>query len=113
VCIILDECLPRRLGLLLLGHNVTTVARAGWAGVKNGQLLDLIEGAYDAFITIDKNLPNQQHTDGLSFGIIMLRALSNRLEALEPLVPKIIDVLGVLEPGQIVLLAAGTPVQKA
>ena len=58
--IILDECLPRRLGLELPGHLVTTVPLAGWASVSNGRLLARINGNYDAFITVDKNLPAQQ-----------------------------------------------------
>ena len=48
--VILDECLPRRLGSDLAGHLVTTVPQAGWAGVSNGKLLALIAGTYDAFI---------------------------------------------------------------
>ena len=55
--VILDECLPRRLGLELSGHLVSTVPLAGWAGVSNGKLLARIAGNYDAFVTVDKNLP--------------------------------------------------------
>jgi hypothetical protein len=55
--VILDECLPRRLGLELSGHLVSTVPLAGWAGISNGKLLARINGNYDAFITVDKNLP--------------------------------------------------------
>ena len=40
--ILLDECLPARLRRDLPGHEVLTVPRAGWAGVKNGKLLRLI-----------------------------------------------------------------------
>jgi hypothetical protein len=39
--VLLDECVPRALRKELLGHNVKTVAEAGWAGVKNGELLQL------------------------------------------------------------------------
>ena len=52
--VILDECLPRRLGLELPGHLVSTVPLAGWAGISNGKLLARIAGNYDAFVTIDK-----------------------------------------------------------
>lgn len=58
--VILDECLPRRLGLELTGHSVSTVPQAGWAGISNGKLLPLIAGNYDVFLTVDKNLPAQQ-----------------------------------------------------
>ncbi len=54
--ILLDEDLPRRLGPLLLGHEVTTVQRNGWSGIKNGKLLALAGTSFDAFLTMDGNL---------------------------------------------------------
>ncbi len=99
--VILDECLPRLFGLLLVGHTVTTVPRAGWSGVKNGRLLTLIAGAHDAFITIDRNLPAQQALSGLSFGIIVLGAVSNRTIDLAPLAPSVIATLALLQPGEV------------
>lgn len=100
--VLLDECLPRRLGRELTGHEVTTVPEAGFAGVSNGALLARIFGQYDAFITVDKNLPAQQKLSGLSFGVIVLRAKSNRLEDLRPLVPKIIGALESVSAGKVV-----------
>jgi len=41
VRVLLDECVPRGLRDALPGHDVRTVAEAGWAGVKNGELLKL------------------------------------------------------------------------
>ena len=37
--ILLDESLPRELKQELPGHDVQTVQDAGWAGLKNGDLL--------------------------------------------------------------------------
>jgi hypothetical protein len=39
--VLLDECVPRALRRELPGHEVRTVAEAAWAGVKNGELLQL------------------------------------------------------------------------
>jgi hypothetical protein len=39
--ILLDEDIPRRLSEHLPGHEVSTVPRCGWSGVKNGKLLTL------------------------------------------------------------------------
>ena len=36
---LLDEQLPRQLARELAGHEVRTVQREGWAGLKNGELL--------------------------------------------------------------------------
>jgi hypothetical protein len=102
--VILDECLPRRLALEIDGHQVSTVPQQGWAGVSNGQLLARIAGNYDAFITVDKNLPAQQKTSSLPFGVLVLRAPSNQLTDLRPLVPKIISVLKNLQSGQVFII---------
>ena len=103
--VILDECLPRRLGFELAGHVVATVASAGWAGVSNGNLLARIAGNYDAFVTVDKNLPAQQRTTPLPFGVIVLRARSNQLADLRPLVPQLLVALAALKAGEVVLIS--------
>jgi hypothetical protein len=101
--VILDECLPRRLGLELSGHAVLTVPQAGMAGMANGELLGRIQGSFDAFITIDQNLAAQQTITNLSFGVIVLRAPSNKFDELKALVSQILAALPSLQPGQIVV----------
>ena len=100
--VLLDECLPKRLKRQLAGHEVLTVPEAGWAGRKNGELLRLAAGKFDAFVTIDRNLVFQQKVGGLSFGVVTLRARSNRLADVQPLVPKVLEALGVIRPGEVV-----------
>ena len=80
--ILLDECLPARLRRDFPGHEVSTVPRAGWAGINNGQLLRLIAGSgkFDVFLTMDKSLPQQQPLKDLPFAVVVLRAKSNRFE---------------------------------
>lgn len=102
--IILDECVPRRFGTLLTGHAVTTVPRVGWAGVKNGNLLSLIDGAFEAFVTLDKNLAWQNPTSSLRFGIIVLKARSNRIGDVGALAPMVMSALATLAPGQLIYL---------
>jgi hypothetical protein len=103
VRVILDECLPRRLGLELSGHAVVTVPQAGMAGLANGELLARIQGSFDAFVTIDQNLVAQHATTILSIGVIVLRAPSNKFDDVRLLVPQILAALSWLEPGQIVV----------
>jgi predicted nuclease of predicted toxin-antitoxin system len=100
--VLLDECLPKRLKRDLVGHEVQTVPEAGWAGRKNGELLGLAAGRFDAFITIDRNLVYQQRVVGLSFGVLVLRARSNRLSDLQVLVPKLLEALAVIRPGEVI-----------
>jgi predicted nuclease of predicted toxin-antitoxin system len=100
--VLLDECLPRRLKRHLSVHETWTVPEAGWAGKKNGELLRAAAGKFEAFLTIDSNLSYQQNMTGLSFGVVVLSAPTNRLEDLLPLVPDILTALDALNPGQIV-----------
>ena len=96
--ILLDEDLPRRLGALLVGHEVTTVPRCGWSGVKNGKLLALAATKFDVFITMDKNLEFQQNMATLPVAVLVLEAVSNRIEHLAPLLPSVLKELNHLPP---------------
>jgi predicted nuclease of predicted toxin-antitoxin system len=102
--VVLDECLPKRLARELPGHEVTTVPAAGFAGLVNGELLRRISGNYEVFVTIDGNLTAQQNMKGLSFAVIVLRAHSNKIEDIRPLIPQILEALSVAEPGQVVVV---------
>ena len=104
--VILDECLPRKIGNELVGHEVTTVPQEGLAGVVNGMLLKRLHGRCDAFVTVDKSLPAQQNTAALPFGIVVLRARSNRLKDLRSLIPDVLAALEKLQPGQVTIVAA-------
>jgi hypothetical protein len=106
--VLLDESLPRPLGRLLVGHSVRTVGQAGWTSVKNGALLRLAAIDFDVLITADQNLEFQQHLDALPLAVLVLVASSNRLEALEPLVPQILKALSALEPKRLVRIGLAT-----
>ena len=96
--ILLDEDLPRRLGPMLQGHATATVQRRGWSGVKNGRLLALAADHYDVLLTMDSNLAHQQNLSTLPIAVLVVEAVSNRLEHLEPLVPSILRELQHIQP---------------
>jgi predicted nuclease of predicted toxin-antitoxin system len=96
--ILLDEDLPRRLGTLLVGHEVATVQRCGWAGLKNGKLLALAASRFDVFVTMDRNLEYQQNVANLPIAVIVVQAVSNRLRDLEPKVPALLRELNDVAP---------------
>ncbi len=66
--LLLDECVARDLKRDLSGHEVVTVVEAGYKGLKNGELLRAASPVYDAFITVDRNLPFQQNIRSLQIG---------------------------------------------
>lgn len=97
----LDENLPADLAADLVGHQASTVATEGWVGITNGELLRRVSGRFDALLTMDKNLQYQQQLAGLAFGVLLIRAASNRLVHLRPVVPAILEALRQLRPGEL------------
>src|SRR5437667_2147055 len=85
--ILLDECIPRPLVQYLPEHYVRTAPQMGWASISNGELIELAEGDFDVFITVDKGILYQQNLNSTVLGFILVRVRSNRLEDLLPLVP--------------------------
>jgi hypothetical protein len=95
--------LDRRLARDIAGHDVSTVQQMGWAGIQNGELLrSAAAAAFDAFITGDRNLSFQQNLAELPLAVVVLKAPSNRLADLKPLVPKLLAVLAGLQPNTVV-----------
>jgi predicted nuclease of predicted toxin-antitoxin system len=88
--ILLDESLPRRLRSAFPGHEVATVAEAGWSGLSNGELLQLAAERFDLFVTADQNLQYQQNLRSLPLSIAVLAAHDNRLETLLPLAAQLL-----------------------
>jgi len=76
----------------------------GWATIKNGQLLALAERSFDVFVTVDRNLSFQQNLTSYSIAVIVLRAKSNRLAELKPLVPQLLAVVATAQPGAAVFI---------
>ena len=99
--LLLDEHLPIGLSPQLHGHAVDTVSGRGWTGIKNGELLRRMSGHYDALVTMDRSIGFQQNVSTLSFGIVVVRAPSNRLQDLRPLVPSILAAVAAVKPGLI------------
>jgi hypothetical protein len=97
--VLLDECVPRALRGDIPAHEVKTVAEAGWAGVKNGELLRLAAAAFDLMITVDRNLEYQQNFDGLSLAVIVIHAASNDIAALRPLMPAVVAAIAQARAG--------------
>lgn len=99
--ILLDECLPRRLKRELAGHDARTVPEMGWASKRNGELLTLAQSQFDVFLTVDRNLSFQNEVHRFALAVVVLRATSNKLGDLEPLVPELLSVLGAVAPGRV------------
>ena len=98
--LLLDECVPKRLKRELHGHEAKTVQDMGWAGIKNGALLRLADGQFDALLTVDQGLEYQQNLSGLRISVVIMTAPSNDVDDLHPLLPAVKRLLPVCGLGK-------------
>jgi predicted nuclease of predicted toxin-antitoxin system len=100
--ILLDENLPRKLAVYLIGHQCRTVVECGWSGKKNGELLAEADPLFDVLLTLDKNLPYQQNLTTKRIAVLIVRARSNRIQDLLPVIPESLAALASIQPRQVV-----------
>jgi hypothetical protein len=105
--ILVDECIDERFRNSLTGHDCQTARYAGFAGLKNGDLLKAAEAAkFNVFLTADQGIEYQQNLTGRKIAIIIFHTKSNRLKNLLQLVPECLAHLKSIQPGQIVNIGA-------
>ena len=104
--VLLDNCVPRRLANHISGHYVDWVVDRGWAMLDDGPLLAQAAAEFDVLVTVDKSIQHQQSLSRLRIAVVVLRAPSNKLAQLVPLVPRLIEVLGTVKLGEVVEIHA-------
>lgn len=100
--LLLDECMPQRLRNDFIGHETLTVDDVGLRGIKNGELLRASAGNFNAVITVDRKMPHQQNISGLDLALIVLVARPCRYPQLKLLVPKVLEALKTIKPGEVI-----------
>ena len=70
--ILLDECVPWPMHKFLQDQQCTTAQRAGWGGIKNGDLLRQAASQFDLFVTSDQNIRYQQNLASRQIAILEL-----------------------------------------
>jgi hypothetical protein len=100
--VLLDECVDVDFRKQLTGHDVFTVAYMKWKGLKNGDLLARADSeGFEVFVTTDRGVTYQQHVAKLSIAVIILCALTNDIEDLQPLAPALLTALNHVKPGSV------------
>jgi hypothetical protein len=102
VKLLLDECVTRFVKRDLIGHEVHSVEETGFKGLENGKLLRAASGLFEVLITVDQNLPYQQHVAGLDIAILVLAAKRNSYARLKPLLPRALEALKTIKPGDLI-----------
>lgn len=103
--VLLDECVPRQLRQELSGFDVRTVQEMGWAGVKNGPLIELAASHFDCLFTVDQEFAST-YTGTASIGIVILEAGSTDPVKLRPHMVDVADALGRVRSGEVRRLGA-------
>jgi hypothetical protein len=71
--VLLDENIPHDLRPFLRHHETFTAAYRGWAGLKNGELLDAAEKAgFDVLVTGDLSLIPAEHGAAQARGRVII-----------------------------------------
>lgn len=103
--ILLDECVPKQLKKVLSGHHVLTVSDLGWAGLKNGDLLQRAAGDFDVILTVDTSFRYQQNLSRLNLCLVVVSAKTNDINDLLPLIPALLKALSEpVPPGGVILI---------
>jgi uncharacterized protein DUF5615 len=99
--VLLDENVDRRLKRAFdEEHEVLSVPERGWAGMKNGELLEAAGKEFDAFVTTDRGMPYQQNLSRFDLAVIVLEAKTNSYEDLASLMDRTNAALGEVVSGE-------------
>ena len=103
--ILVDQCLPLSLAAELPEHEATTVRAQRWLGLRNGILLRAaVDAGFEVFISNDSSIEFQQNVKRIGIAVIAIVGFRNRIQDLRPLIPRILQELKTIEPGQIVVI---------
>lgn len=101
--ILLDENIPHDMRHFLTGYDVFTVAYMGWSSIENGALLEkAADEGFDVMITKDSGVEYEQHLPTLPVAVVILRAKTNKLDDIRPLLPELMMALANLESKKVV-----------
>jgi len=101
--VLLDENLPHDLRHFLPGHEVATVTFRGWNGIGNGRLLALAAAnGFQVMISKDAGIEYEQNLTELPIAVLLVRAPTNALQHIQPVIPALLDALSSVKPRSVV-----------
>jgi predicted nuclease of predicted toxin-antitoxin system len=106
VKVLLDENLDHALRTLLPPHQVVTASYMGWAGLKNGELLQLAEeNGIEVLLTGDQTFKHEQNLTGRRLAVVALSAI--QLPIIKSNLPAIVSAIDNAAPGSFQLVECG------
>ncbi len=80
--------------------------RAGWSGLRNGELLRRASGQFDILVTGDQSLEYQQNLSTVPIAIIIVMAQNDRVETFLALADRILAAIASARRGTVTRIAA-------
>jgi hypothetical protein len=106
VKVLLDENLDHRLRKHLGANEVFTASYMGWAGFRNGRLLQVAEdGNFDVLVTGDQTLAYEQNFAGRRLAIVALSSVEWRI--IKDYLTEIVAAIDGVRPGSFQTVECG------
>jgi len=71
--ILFDNGVPKPIGRVLIGHEVSFTRTIGWHELANGEIIQQAEDSgYDLLLSTDKNIRYQQNLAGRKIALVIL-----------------------------------------
>jgi predicted nuclease of predicted toxin-antitoxin system len=110
--VLFDEDVPAKLARSLPRHEIHTVVSMQWGGIKNGELLTLIERErFHVFVTGDKNMHTQQRLEGQPFAVLIMSAIN--WPVVRPHIEKISVAIDETQPGTVTTIDCGAFIARS
>ncbi len=104
--VLVDQCLLRQLAAELPGYEASTVRAQRWLGLRNGVLLRAALVALRSLsLTNDSSIEFQQNVKKIGIGVIAIVDVRNRIQDLRPMIPKVLESLTKIVPGEFLTIA--------
>lgn len=102
--ILVDECVDWRILRDLTNYEAKTVKQLGWEHIDDGVLLSLASTQFDVFLTVDNDLPREQHITNFDIAVVVLRGRTTRLVDLRELLVPLHKALRNARPRELQIL---------
>ena len=104
--VLVDECVPRQLLRALGDLNPRTVRQAGWAGYRNGRLLDIASEQFDVLFTVDKGFAGLGNAVPFPIGVVILELGNSTVEDLLPYVDSVRVAIDSVKAGMVLRIGS-------
>jgi hypothetical protein len=98
--VVIDACIDPRLVEAFGEHHVQTLFDLGWQHMKDHVLVKQLE--CDVFITADRGFEHEHDLKSLSFGIVIVHAVRNKISFYRPLFPQLLQAVTAISAGEVV-----------